>query len=135
MVKPRSQTLLVLNEFRGQMSQNPVLNQSQQVVLRYFMGYWPSKIPCALNVILMIGYATIDAIIGGQVLSAVSGGGLTVIVGIVVVSVVSWIVAVFGMALFQKYERYVAVNANFILSLMRLARAETPAHALQKTTS
>lgn len=87
------------------------------------MGYWPSKIPCALNIILMIGYATIDAIIGGQVLSAVSGGGLTVIVGIVVVSLVSWIVAVFGMALFQKYERYVVLNVNSILSLMRLARS------------
>lgn len=70
------------------------------------MGYWPSKIPCVLNVVLMIGYATIDGIIGGQVLSAVSGGEMTIIVGIVVVSVVCWIVAVFGMAVFHKYERY-----------------------------
>jgi purine-cytosine permease-like protein len=76
-----------------------------QVVLRFFMGYWPSKILCFLNIILMIGYATIDGIIGGQVLSAVSGGKMTIIVGIIVVSVVCWVVAVFGMALFHKYER------------------------------
>jgi hypothetical protein len=25
-----------------------------QVVLRYFMGYWPAKIPTALNIILMV---------------------------------------------------------------------------------
>lgn len=55
----------------------------------------------------MVGYCTIDCIIGGQVLSAVSGGNMSIIVGIIVVSIVSWIVAVFGMALFQKYERYV----------------------------
>jgi purine-cytosine permease-like protein len=30
---------------------------------------------------------------------------MTIIVGIVVVSVVCWVVAVFGMALFHKYER------------------------------
>jgi purine-cytosine permease-like protein len=69
------------------------------------MGYWPSKIPCALNIILMIGYCTIDAIIGGQVLSAVSGGGMSVVVGVIVVSVICWVIAVFGMSIFQKYER------------------------------
>lgn len=71
------------------------------------MGYWPSKIPCVLNIILMIGYATLDAIIGGQVISAVSGGSVSVIVGVVIVSLVSWVVAAFGMALFQRYERLV----------------------------
>ncbi|TQW02888.1 nucleoside transporter [Cordyceps javanica] len=51
-------------------------NLCKQVALRFFMGYWPAKIPCLLNIILMIGYCTIDAIIAGQVLSAVSGGGM-----------------------------------------------------------
>ncbi|TWU74185.1 hypothetical protein ED733_001554 [Metarhizium rileyi] len=84
----------------------PQSGNRTMVILRFFMGYWPSKLLCFLNIILMIGYATIDGIIGGQVLSAVSGGKMTVIVGIVVVSVVSWVVAVFGMALFHRYERY-----------------------------
>ncbi|OAQ93851.1 nucleoside transporter [Purpureocillium lilacinum] len=84
----------------------PQSGNRTMVVLRFFMGYWPSKIPCLLNIVLMVGYATIDGIIGGQVLSAVSGGQMTIIVGIVVVSVVCWVVAVFGMALFHKYERY-----------------------------
>ncbi|KJZ77685.1 hypothetical protein HIM_02862 [Hirsutella minnesotensis 3608] len=84
----------------------PQSGNRTMVVLRFFMGYWPSKIPCFLNIVLMVGYATIDGIIGGQVLSAVSGGQMTIIVGIVVVSIVGWVVAVFGMALFHKYERY-----------------------------
>lgn len=84
----------------------PQSGNRTMVVLRFFMGYWPSKILCLLNIILMIGYATIDGIIGGQVLSAVSDGKMTIIVGIVIVSVVCWVVAVFGMAIFHKYERY-----------------------------
>jgi purine-cytosine permease-like protein len=53
----------------------------------------------------MVGYCTIDCIIAGQMLSAVSGGTMSIVVGIVVVSIVCWVVAVFGMALFHKYER------------------------------
>ena len=46
------------------------------------MGYYPAKIVTLLNIVLMEGYATIDCIIGGQVLSAVSGGSMTIAVGI-----------------------------------------------------
>jgi purine-cytosine permease-like protein len=75
------------------------------------MGYWPSKICCLLNIVIMVGYGLIDCIIGGQLLSAVSDGRLTVIVGIVIVAVISWIVAVFGIAIFHVYERSLRTNA------------------------
>ena len=55
----------------------------------------------------MIGYCTIDAIIAGQVLSAVSGGGLSIAIGVVIISAVCWIIATFGMYPFQVYERWV----------------------------
>ena len=69
------------------------------------MGYWPSKLTCLLNMILMVGYGTIDCIIAGQILSAVSGGSMSIIVGIVITALISWLVAVFGMGLFHFYER------------------------------
>lgn len=76
-----------------------------QIVARYVMGYWPAKLTTLLNIILMVGYATITCIIAGQILSAVSGGSMTVIVGVVVAALMSWVVAVFGMKLFHTYER------------------------------
>lgn len=54
----------------------------------------------------MVGYGTIDCIIGGQILSAVSGGSMSIVVGIIIVALVSWIVAAFGLAVFHVYERY-----------------------------
>ena len=75
------------------------------VFARYFMGYWPSKICVLLNIVIMVGYGMIDCVIGGQILSAVSDGELTIVVGIVVVAFISWIVAVFGMSVFHTYER------------------------------
>jgi purine-cytosine permease-like protein len=83
----------------------PASGNRTMVVLRYFMGYWPSKVPCFLNIVLMVGYITVSFIIAGQILSAVSGGTMTIAVGIVVVAAVCWVVAVFGMFIFHTYER------------------------------
>jgi purine-cytosine permease-like protein len=69
------------------------------------MGYWPSKICALLNIVIMVGYGMIDCIIGGQLLSAVSGGSMSIVVGIIIVALISWVVAVFGMAIFHAYER------------------------------
>ena len=79
------------------------------------MGYWPAKLPAALNIILMVGYGTINAIIAGQMLSAVNGGGMTIAVGIVVVQIVCFVVAVFGMKLFQTYERFAWIPQILVL--------------------
>lgn len=72
------------------------------------MGYWPAKIACFLNMVIMVGYATIATIISGQLLSAVSGGSMSIVVGIIIVALISWMVAVFGMAIFHLYERLVS---------------------------
>jgi len=91
------------------------------VVLRYFMGWWPSKIVCVLNIILMVGYISISAVIGGQMLSAVSGDGegqMSIVVGIVVVEVVILVVAVFGMRAFHAYERYAWLPQLMVLFVL-----------------
>ena len=84
-----------------------------KVIARYFMGYWPAKLITILNIIIMIGYGTISCILGGQILSAVSGGSMTVIVGIVIIALITWIVAVFGMEIFHVYERYIVIISSF----------------------
>ena len=71
------------------------------------MGYWPAKLITILNIIIMVGYGVISCILGGQILSAVSGGSMTVVVGIVIIALITWVIAVFGMEPFHVYERYV----------------------------
>ena len=70
------------------------------------MGYWPGKLTAFLNIILTMGYGVTACIIAGQILSAVSGGSLTIVVGIIITALITWLVTVFGMALFQTYQRY-----------------------------
>ena len=60
--------------------------------------------------VIMLGYGMIDCLIGGQVLSAVSGGSVSVVAGIIIVAVITWVVAVFGMSIFHLYERCVPTS-------------------------
>lgn len=69
------------------------------------MGYYPSKVCIILNLFTNIGYSMVNSVVGGQILSVVSGGHLSVIVGIIIIAVSSWVMALFGMKIFQLYER------------------------------
>lgn len=51
------------------------------------MGWWPSRICAVLNVVIMLGYGMIDTVVGGQILSAVAGGKVSVTVGVVIIAV------------------------------------------------
>jgi purine-cytosine permease-like protein len=76
------------------------------------MGWWPVKICVLLNLVLLIGYSMIDAVVAGQILSAVSpNGNLTVEVGIVITSIVTWLVTTFGIKIFHHYERFVLAES------------------------
>ena len=91
---------------------------NMKIVARYFMGYTPSKLCCLLNIVIMVGYGMIDCLIGGQILSAVSGGSMSIVVGIVIVALISWIVAVFGMAVFHHYERWAWIPQVIVLFVL-----------------
>ncbi|KAI1831690.1 hypothetical protein DTO006G1_4373 [Penicillium roqueforti] len=85
---------------------------------RYSMGWWPSKIIVLLNLIQMIGYGLIDCVVGGQILSAVSPGGMSVAVGIVIIAVISWAVATFGIQVFHYYERFAFLPQVIVVCIL-----------------
>lgn len=69
------------------------------------MGYHPSKVCCTLNILTNLGYGMMNCMIGGQLLSKLSDGAVSVIVGIIIVALASWVMATFGVRIFQIYER------------------------------
>ena len=72
------------------------------------MGWWPTKLCVLLNLVILLGYSMIDAVVAGQMLSAVSpDGSLTVVVGIIIVAIITWVVTTFGIRVFHYYERSV----------------------------
>ncbi|QIW99472.1 hypothetical protein AMS68_004990 [Peltaster fructicola] len=89
------------------------------VLARYVMGWYPSKLVVILNIIVLLGYALINAVVAGQIISAVSvNGGLSIIVGIVVVAVITWVITTFGYSVFHLYERYAWFPQLVVLSVL-----------------
>ncbi|CAL8581171.1 Vitamin B6 transporter [Xanthoria parietina] len=84
----------------------PASGNRTMILGRYFMGYWPSKLACILNIILQIGWGIIGCIIAGQMFSAINGKGLTIAVGCVIAALLIGCIATFGIAYVHLVERY-----------------------------
>ncbi|KAI9801864.1 MAG: hypothetical protein M1833_002178 [Piccolia ochrophora] len=88
------------------------------IVARYSMGWWPSKLCVLLGLVINLGYSMIDAVVAGQLLSAVADGTMSVVVGIVVVAIITWVITTLGIKPFHVYQRYASIPqivAIFIL--------------------
>ncbi|KAL9115753.1 MAG: hypothetical protein Q9227_000121 [Pyrenula ochraceoflavens] len=67
----------------------------------------------------LVSYSMIDCVVGGQILSAVSpNGSLSVVVGIIIVALITWLVTTFGISVFHRYERYAFLPQLIILSIL-----------------
>ena len=98
----------------------PASGNRTLVVARYVMGWWPAKLCVLLNWVIEIGYGLVDCLIAGLILSAVNGGNMTVIVGIVVSALITWVVATFGIRWFHAFERSVSSLCIFELDAKQL---------------
>lgn len=85
---------------------------------RYIMGWFPSKLVVVLNIIVFLGYSLIDCVVAGQILSGVSGNTLSVVVGIIIVAVITWVITTFGYQVFHYYERYAWLSQLIVLSML-----------------
>lgn len=73
---------------------------------RYSLGWYPNKVVAALNTVQQLGWSAVGCITGGLALTAVSDGGVSVVVGIVVIAVVSLAISFVGLRAILVYERY-----------------------------
>ena len=89
------------------------------VFARYTMGWYLAKLVVVLNLVVLLGYALIDAVVAGQMLSAVSSdGSLSVVVGIIIVAVITWVITTFGYSVVHYYERYAWLPQIVVLSIL-----------------
>lgn len=89
------------------------------VIARFGMGWWPAKIIVVLNVVVLLGYSLIDAVVAGQILSAVStDGSLSVVVGIIIVAIITLVITTFGYQLVHYYVRYAWLPQLIVLSIL-----------------
>ncbi|CAG8980829.1 hypothetical protein HYALB_00003757 [Hymenoscyphus albidus] len=109
------------------------------VCARFSMGWWPVKLCVLLNLVILIGYTMIDAVITGQILSALSANGsLSIEVGIIISAISTFLVTIFGIRIFHYYTRYAWIPSAIMLLILlgttaRKYDIETPSFATDKT--
>ncbi|KUJ07599.1 uncharacterized protein LY89DRAFT_359021 [Mollisia scopiformis] len=88
---------------------------------RYSFGFWGAKLCSVLNVVIGGGFAVVNVVVVGQILSAVSDYHMTIAVGCVIIAVLSYVISVFGFALIHTFEKYSWIM-TFILMLILIGQ-------------
>lgn len=92
----------------------PKTGLRQIATSRYSFGFWGAKLCSILNVVVGGGFAVVNIVVTGQILSAVSDYSMTISVGCVIVAIISYVVSIFGFAIIHTFEKYSWV-ISFIL--------------------
>jgi NCS1 nucleoside transporter family len=96
----------------------PKTGLRQIAVSRYSFGFWGAKLCSVLNVVVGGGFAVVNVVITGQMLSAVSDFHMTVAVGCVIVAVISYVISVFGFSIIHTVEKYLWIVAVILLCVL-----------------
>ncbi len=84
----------------------PGMGLRQVSISRYSLGWWPSKVIAALNVVEQVGWSSVGSITGGLALSAVSDGRIGSALGVVIAAVVGFVISFVGLRAVFTYEKF-----------------------------
>lgn len=87
----------------------------QMVSARFLFGQWGVKFVALICIVGGIGWSVVNCVVGGQVLAAISGVDLAI--GIVVISVASLVIAVFGIKVLLKFQTILAIPISIAVIL------------------
>ncbi|KAL4962871.1 purine-cytosine permease family protein [Aspergillus stella-maris] len=76
------------------------------LLARFTFGYYLTSIIVALNLCTIAGFGIIDCVLSGLTLAAVSEGGISATVGIVIIALCGMVVAIGGYRILHQFERY-----------------------------
>lgn len=94
---------------------------------RYSFGFWGAKLASVLNVVIGGGFYVVNLVVVGQILRAVSDYTMSIVVGIIIVSIVSYLLSVFGFRIIHTYEKYSWI-ITFILLLVLVGQVAPHVH-------
>lgn len=89
----------------------PKTGLRQMVQARYSYGRYLVSVPVLFNLATLVGFIVITLVIGGQCLSATTGGSLSAAVGIVICGVLAMLISFCGYRVVHQYERYAWIPA------------------------
>jgi len=119
----------------------PKLGLRQMTITRFSFGWVGAVIMALFNVAACTGWSAVNAIVGGQLVAAVSGGTIARPVAILIIVVLTTIFSIYGYKHIHRYARYAWIPAAiiFLILLMiagpRVSIIPTPALGIAEIAS
>src|SRR2546425_4510249 len=99
----------------------PKLGLRQMTISRFSFGWFGSMVMALCNVAACIGWSAVNVIVGGQLVEALSGGAIPRQVGILVITILTTLVSIYGYKYIHRYERYAWMPMAFIFFILLIA--------------
>lgn len=96
----------------------------QMVTARYLFGWWFVKFVALASIVGVMGWSIVNCVMGGQMLASVSGGKIPLSVGIVIVTVISLFVVIFGIKQVLRVETFFSIPVLTVLFLLYIAASD-----------
>lgn len=101
----------------------PKLGLRQMTISRFSFGWTGAIIMAAFNVITCIGWSTVNVIVGGQLIAALSNNVIPTWLGILVLAIFTTLVSLYGYRYVHRYERYAWIPTALIFVIMFVVAA------------
>ncbi|MDQ6643992.1 MAG: cytosine permease, partial [Chloroflexota bacterium] len=96
----------------------PKLGLRQMTISRFSFGWVGGIIMALFNIAACIGWSTVNVIVGGQLVAALSNGAIPRWAGILLIAIVTTMVSIYGYKYVHRYERYAWIPMAIIFVLM-----------------
>lgn len=101
----------------------PRLGLRQMIITRFSFGWVGASIIALFNVVACIGWATVNAIVGGQLITALSGGTINRPLSILVVAILTTIIGMYGYRYIHNFARYAWIPVTIIFFILTIIAA------------
>src|SRR5438128_8460218 len=101
----------------------PKLGLRQMTISRFSFGWVGGIIMAIFNVGACIGWSVVNVIIGGQLITALSGGKVPSWAGILILAILTTLVSIYGYRYVHRYERYAWIPMAIIFVILAVVAA------------
>lgn len=98
----------------------PKLGLRQMTISRFSFGWFGAKLMALLSVAAVVGWSTVNVIVGGQLVAALSGGAVPQQVGILIIAMLTSLVSIYGYRYIHLYERYAWIPMAIIFFILTI---------------
>src|SRR5947209_7872953 len=101
----------------------PRLGLRQMTISRFSFGWVGAIIMAIFNVAACIGWSTVNVIIGGQLVAALTNGAIPSWAGILIIAILTTLVSIYGYKYVHRYERYAWIPMAIIFAILLVVAA------------